>query len=148
MGVDKEEIPGLDRIERLWYRGIGLHHAGLLPAVRRVTELLLERRTLRVVYATETFAVGVNMPVRSVCFDSMEKFDGRSYRRLTANEYFQMAGRAGRRGLDRRGVVIRLAPLFKAAQRAAAPVGRGRPARGPEFVFPYLQHGDQPDPPV
>ncbi len=113
MGVDKEEIPGLDRIERLWYRGIGLHHAGLLPAVRRVTELLLERRTLRVVYATETFAVGVNMPVRSVCFDSMEKFDGRSYRRLTANEYFQMAGRAGRRGLDRRGVVIVLLPFSK-----------------------------------
>lgn len=113
MGIDREEIPDLDRVERLWYRGIGLHHAGLVPAVRRVTELLLERRVLRVVYATETFAVGVNMPVRSVCFDSLQKFDGRSYRMLSPNEYLQMAGRAGRRGLDRRGVAIALLPFSK-----------------------------------
>lgn len=111
MGIQREDVPGLEGVERLWYRGIGLHHAGLLPAVRRVTELLLERRILRVVYATETFAVGVNMPVRSVCFDSLEKFDGRAYRLLTPNEYFQMAGRAGRRGLDRRGVAVALLPF-------------------------------------
>lgn len=114
MGVDREEVPGLDQVERLWYRGIGLHHAGLVPVVRRVTELLLEGRALRVVYATETFAVGVNMPVRSVCFDSLRKFDGRAFRMLTPNEFFQMAGRAGRRGLDRRGVVIVLLPFSKA----------------------------------
>lgn len=116
LGLTREHIPDLDAMEHLWQRGIGLHHAGLLPVVRRICERLLERRILKVVYATETFAVGVNMPVRSVCFDSIEKFDGRSFRTLTQHEYFQMAGRAGRRGLDRRGVSLSLTPFTEVAK--------------------------------
>jgi len=106
VGLTPAHIPGLDAMAELWSRGVGVHHAGLLPIVKHIVEHLLERRILRIVYATETFAVGVNMPVRTVCFDSLEKFDGRHYRLLTQQEYMQMAGRAGRRGLDREGTVI------------------------------------------
>lgn len=105
-GLRPAQIPDLPGLMELWRRGIAFHHAGLLPAVKRIVENLLERRVLRVVYATETFAVGVNMPVRSVCFDALEKHvDGR-LRLLDRHEYLQMAGRAGRRGLDRVGTVI------------------------------------------
>ena len=115
MGLTRDDVPDLERAEPLWQRGIGIHHAGLMPAVRRISERLLEARILRVVYATETFAVGVNLPVRSVCFDSLEKFDGKRFRLLTQQEYFQMAGRAGRRGLDDRGVAISLVPFHRFA---------------------------------
>ncbi|HEY8496073.1 MAG TPA: DEAD/DEAH box helicase [Limnochordales bacterium] len=109
VGLPPSAVPGLDDMAELWSRGIGVHHAGLLPIVKHIVEHLLERRILRLVYATETFAVGVNMPVRTVCFDSLQKFDGQQYRLLTQQEYMQMAGRAGRRGLDREGTVICLA---------------------------------------
>lgn len=104
--LTRTQIPEIDRMEEQWRRGVAVHHAGLLPAVKRIVEVLLERRVLRVVYATETFAVGVNMPVRCVCFDSLQKYDGNGYRSLTQQEYFQMAGRAGRRGADRKGTVV------------------------------------------
>ena len=101
-----QDIPKYKTWERQLLRGIGVHHAGLLPFVREITENLLERRLLKVIYATETFAVGVNMPVRTVCFDTLAKHDGEGLRSLTQQEYFQMAGRAGRRGRDRQGTVI------------------------------------------
>lgn len=110
-GVEASRVPHLAELRSQWSRGIGFHHAGLLPIVRRIVESLLEARLLRIVYATETFAVGVNMPVRTVCFDGLEKFDGRGYRLLTPGEYFQMAGRAGRRGYDKEGTVIALVNL-------------------------------------
>lgn len=117
-GLSGPQVPELDASVDLWQRGVGVHHAGLLPVVRRICEILLERRILRVVYATETFAVGVNLPVRSVCFDSMEKWDGARFRFLTQQEYFQMAGRAGRRGLDRVGVAVSLVRFSKASRGA------------------------------
>ncbi|NLA57636.1 MAG: DEAD/DEAH box helicase [Firmicutes bacterium] len=101
-----QDIPKYDTWYNQWLRGIGVHHAGLLPVVREITEQLLERRLLKVIYATETFAVGVNMPVRTVCFDTLVKYDGEEVRYLTQHEYFQMAGRAGRRGWDKLGTVI------------------------------------------
>ncbi len=107
-GVEAGDVPHLAELRNQWARGIAFHHAGLLPIVRRMVENLLEARLLRIVYATETFAVGVNMPVRTVCFNGLEKFDGRGYRLLTPGEYFQMAGRAGRRGHDKEGTVISL----------------------------------------
>lgn len=106
LGLEPAQIPDLPALMELWRRGIAYHHAGLLPAVKRIVENLLERRVLRVLYATETFAVGVNMPVRSVCFNSWEKHAETGTRLLTRQEYMQMAGRAGRRGLDRVGTVI------------------------------------------
>jgi superfamily II RNA helicase len=105
-GLTADDIPKYGIWQRQWLRGIGVHHAGLLPMVREITENLLERRLLRVIYATETFAVGVNMPVRTVCFDTLIKYDGEELRPLTQHEYFQMAGRAGRRGWDKLGTVI------------------------------------------
>ena len=105
-GLTANDIPKYGTWQRQWLRGIGVHHAGLLPLVREITENLLERRLLKVIYATETFAVGVNMPVRTVCFDTLVKFDGEELRPLTQHEYFQMAGRAGRRGWDKLGTVI------------------------------------------
>jgi superfamily II RNA helicase len=105
-GLTANDIPRYGVWQKQWLRGIGVHHAGLLPLVREITENLLERRLLKVIYATETFAVGVNMPVRTVCFDTLVKYDGEELRPLTHNEYFQMAGRAGRRGWDKLGTAI------------------------------------------
>ncbi|MBO8142583.1 MAG: DEAD/DEAH box helicase [Firmicutes bacterium] len=101
-------IPRLKPLARLLARGIGYHHAGLMPVVKDIVEDLFEQRLIRVLYCTETFAVGLNFPCRSVCFDSVTKWDGETFRPLTNREYFQMAGRAGRRGIDDRGYVFTL----------------------------------------
>jgi len=89
-------------------RGVGYHHAGLLPVLKDMVEELFGRKLIKVLYCTETFSVGINYPVRSVCFDGQRKFDGRSVRPLKAQEYYQMAGRAGRRGMDEAGYVFTL----------------------------------------
>lgn len=87
-------------------KGIGFHHAGLLPIVKELIEELFGKGLIKVLYATETFAVGINMPAKTVCFESLRKFDGINFRILNSKEYFQMAGRAGRRGIDKQGFVI------------------------------------------
>lgn len=83
--------------------GIGFHHAGLIPAMKELVEELFSKGLLKVLYTTETFAVGINMPAKTVCFESLRKFDGMNFRFLNSKEYFQIAGRAGRRGIDRIG---------------------------------------------
>ena len=83
----------------------------LVPVLKEIVEDLFERRLIRVLYATETFAVGINFPVKSVCFDTVRKFNGVDFRPMTGQEYFQMAGRAGRRGIDEEGFVYILADL-------------------------------------
>jgi ATP-dependent RNA helicase DOB1 len=90
-------------------RGIGIHHGGLIPIVKEVIELLFQEGLLKVLFTTETFAMGINMPAKTVVFTSMEKFDGDDFRFLTGGEYIQMSGRAGRRGLDDRGFTILMA---------------------------------------
>ncbi|MBI2575514.1 DEAD/DEAH box helicase [Candidatus Woesearchaeota archaeon] len=85
--------------------GIGFHHAGLIPVAKEIVEELFSMGLIKVLYATETFALGVNMPARSVCLQSLRKFDGRNFRMMNSKEYFQMAGRAGRRGIDEKGYV-------------------------------------------
>ncbi len=85
--------------------GIAFHHAGMLPVLKDVVEELFEQGKIKVLYATETFAVGVNMPARSVCIASLRKFDGQTFRHMHSREFFQMAGRAGRRGIDTEGFV-------------------------------------------
>lgn len=87
-------------------RGLGFHHAGLLPALKVLVETLFARGHLRAVFATDTLALGVNMPARSVVIGSLSKFDGQEMRLLTPNEYSQVTGRAGRRGMDVRGSAI------------------------------------------
>lgn len=86
-------------------RGIGFHHAGLLPVIKELVEELFGQGLIHVLYTTETFAVGINMPAKSVCFEDLRKFDGFQFRLLNSKEYFQIAGRAGRRGIDKEGYV-------------------------------------------
>ncbi|HET7876524.1 MAG TPA: DEAD/DEAH box helicase [Methylomirabilota bacterium] len=86
--------------------GVGLHHAGILPAVKRLIEGLFERGLCRVVFATETMSLGIHMPARSVVLQSLTKRTDRGFRSLTHNELTQMAGRAGRRGIDPEGKCV------------------------------------------
>ncbi|KAF8776364.1 hypothetical protein HU200_003596 [Digitaria exilis] len=104
-GSDRN-LPQVVAVQSLLRRGIGVHHAGLLPIVKEVVEMLFCRGVIKVLFSTETFAMGVNAPARTVVFDSLRKFDGKEHRKLLPGEYIQMAGRAGRRGLDNIGTVI------------------------------------------
>ncbi|GAA5870547.1 hypothetical protein JCM8547_002045 [Rhodosporidiobolus lusitaniae] len=104
-GSDKE-LPQIKTMRNLLSRGVGVHHGGLLPIVKEIVELLFARGLVKVLFATETFAMGVNMPAKCVVFNNIRKHDGRNFRDLLPGEYTQMSGRAGRRGLDKTGVVI------------------------------------------
>ena len=86
-------------------RGIAYHHAGMLPTLKEVIERLFTSRLIKVIFTTETFALGINMPSRSVMFDELRKFYGRYVRNLKTRDFYQMAGRAGRRGIDKEGFV-------------------------------------------
>ncbi len=86
-------------------RGIAYHHAGMLPTLKEVIERLFTSRLLKVIFTTETFALGINMPSRSVIFDDLRKFYGRYIRILKVRDFYQMAGRSGRRGMDKEGFV-------------------------------------------
>mgnify|MGYP002758600806 FL=1 len=99
-------VPQITRMRDMLHRGIGVHHSGLLPIVKELVELLFQRGVVKVLFATETFAMGVNMPARSVVFSGIRKNDGTQFRTLLPGEYTQMSGRAGRRGLDNTGVVV------------------------------------------
>ncbi|KAG2469048.1 SKIV2 Helicase, partial [Polypterus senegalus] len=104
-GTDKQ-LPQVLQMIDLLKRGIGVHHSGILPILKEVIEMLFTKGLVKVLFATETFAMGVNMPARTVVFDSIRKHDGTAFRDLLPGEYIQMAGRAGRRGLDTTGTVI------------------------------------------
>lgn len=86
--------------------GIGFHHAGLLPVLKQLVEELFSKGLMSVVFSTDTLALGINMPARSVVVGALSKFDGQSVRPLIPNEFQQMAGRAGRRGIDVSGYVV------------------------------------------
>ncbi|CAH7683511.1 NUC185 domain-domain-containing protein [Phakopsora pachyrhizi] len=103
---DDKKLPQITRMRGLLSRGIGVHHGGLLPIVKEIVEILFTRGLVKILFATETFAMGVNMPARSVIFSSIRKHDGQNFRELLPGEYTQMSGRAGRRGLDCTGVVV------------------------------------------
>ncbi|KAJ8689869.1 ATP-dependent RNA helicase mtr4 [Pleurotus ostreatus] len=100
------ELPQITNLLPLLRRGIGIHHGGLLPILKEVIEILFQEGLIKVLFATETFSIGLNMPAKTVVFTAARKFDGREFRNLSSGEYIQMSGRAGRRGLDDRGVVI------------------------------------------
>ncbi|KAF5841458.1 NUC185 domain-containing protein [Dunaliella salina] len=101
-----QNLPQIALLRDLLCRGLGVHHAGLLPIMKEVVEMLVCEGIVKVLFCTETFAMGVNAPTRTVVFDSIHKYDGKSYRYLLPGEYTQMAGRAGRRGLDAVGNVV------------------------------------------
>ncbi|KMQ51870.1 putative helicase [Chitinispirillum alkaliphilum] len=95
----------LGYLRSLWESGCAYHHAGILPAAKEIVERLFTAGLIKLLFCTETFALGVNMPARSVIFDELEKFDGVEFKYLMTREYNQMAGRAGRRGMDEVGYV-------------------------------------------
>lgn len=101
-----KELPQIKNILPLLRRGIGIHHSGLLPILKEIIEILFQEGFLKVLFATETFSIGLNMPAKTVVFTSVRKWDGKQFRWVSGGEYIQMSGRAGRRGLDDRGIVI------------------------------------------
>lgn len=106
LSEEDRSLPQIQHILPLLRRGIGIHHSGLLPILKEVIEILFQEGLIKVLFATETFSIGLNMPAKTVVFTSVRKFDGISQRWVTPSEYIQMSGRAGRRGLDDRGIVI------------------------------------------
>ena len=106
LSEDDRRLPAVQHLLPLLQRGVGIHHSGLLPVLKEVVELLFQAGLVKCLFSTETFSMGLNMPARTVVFSSVRKFDGSEKRFLTSGEYIQMSGRAGRRGLDRNGVVV------------------------------------------
>jgi superfamily II RNA helicase len=92
-------------LRSLWEAGCAFHHAGILPAAKEIVERLFTAGLIKLLFCTETFALGINMPASAVIFDELEKFDGVQFNYLMTREYNQMAGRAGRRGMDEEGYV-------------------------------------------
>lgn len=102
-----EKSPQFHRIRDLLARGIAYHHSGLMPLLKEIVEILFSRGLVRVLFATETFSVGLNMPTKTVVFLELRKYCEEGEQRiLRADEYIQMAGRAGRRGKDKQGLVL------------------------------------------
>ena len=101
------------------YRGIAAHHAGILPAWKGFVEELFQLGLVKVVFATETLAAGINMPARTTVISTLSKRTDTGHRLLTASEFLQMAGRAGRRGMDATGYVVTLQTPFEGAKEAA-----------------------------
>ncbi|KAF2223629.1 rRNA-processing arch domain-containing protein [Elsinoe ampelina] len=106
LSLEDRELPQIQHLLPLLRRGIGIHHSGLLPILKETIEILFQEGLIKVLFATETFSIGLNMPAKTVVFTSVRKFDGKSQRWVTPSEFIQMSGRAGRRGLDERGIVI------------------------------------------
>ncbi|MCL2516793.1 MAG: DUF3516 domain-containing protein, partial [Microbacteriaceae bacterium] len=106
-------------LSRLVRSGIGVHHAGMLPRYRRLVETLAQRGLLPVICGTDTLGVGINVPIRSVLLTGLSKFDGTRMRQLTAREFHQIAGRAGRAGYDTAGTVVVEAPEHEVENAAA-----------------------------
>ncbi|CAK9224731.1 unnamed protein product [Sphagnum jensenii] len=103
---EDRSLPAIDLILPLLKRGIGVHHSGLLPILKEVIEILFQEGLCKALFATETFAMGLNMPAKTVVFTAVRKWDGDSHRWMSSGEYIQMSGRAGRRGKDLRGICI------------------------------------------
>ena len=103
---EDKKLPQIEHILPLLRRGIGIHHSGLLPILKEAIEILFQEGLIKVLFATETFSIGLNMPAKTVVFTSVRKYDGTGNRWLTPSEFIQMSGRAGRRGIDDRGIVI------------------------------------------
>jgi superfamily II RNA helicase len=111
-------------LSRLVRNGIGVHHAGMLPKYRRLVELLAQAGLLKIICGTDTLGVGINVPIRTVVLTSLSKYDGVRARLLTAREFHQIGGRAGRAGFDASGTVVVQAPDHVVAnEKALAKVG-------------------------
>ncbi|WP_043535161.1 DEAD/DEAH box helicase, partial [Actinomyces polynesiensis] len=122
--AEDHAVLGVDRWAAALERGIAAHHAGLLPVMKETVEKLFTRGLVRVVYATETLALGINMPARTVVIESLQKWNGVAHVQLSAGEYTQLSGRAGRRGIDEEGHAVVLHRGRVAPEEVAALASR------------------------
>ncbi len=106
LSIEVTSLKSTTILRKCLLKGIGFHHAGIVPDLKHIVEKLFARGLIKVLFATETFALGINMPARSVCFDSLRKFTNEGFRYLNSKEFFQIAGRAGRRGIDNKGLAV------------------------------------------
>ena len=102
------ELPEYNTLVSLLEKGIGIHHSGMIPILREIVEIMISKKNIKLLFATESFAIGLDCPIKTAVFTGITKFDGRSERILLSHEYTQMAGRAGRRGIDDKGLVYHL----------------------------------------
>ncbi|KAL0308332.1 UNVERIFIED_CONTAM: DExH-box ATP-dependent RNA helicase DExH10 [Sesamum radiatum] len=106
LSEEDRNLPAIELMLPLLQRGIAVHHSGLLPIIKELVELLFQEGLVKALFATETFAMGLNMPAKTVVFTTVKKWDGDSHRYIGSGEYIQMSGRAGRRGKDAQGICI------------------------------------------
>ncbi|XP_031268188.1 DExH-box ATP-dependent RNA helicase DExH10 [Pistacia vera] len=106
LNEEDRNLPAIELMLPLLKRGIAVHHSGLLPVIKELVELFFQEGLVKALFATETFAMGLNMPAKTVVFTAVRKWDGDSHRFISSGEYIQMSGRAGRRGKDDRGICI------------------------------------------
>ena len=148
LAPEDQALGQVEGIVRLARGGIGFHHAGLLPVLKQLVETLFTAGLMSVVYATDTLALGVNMPARTCVIGRMRKYDGKRRRPLIPNEFQQMAGRAGRRGMDALGnVVVPYSPYTTFRQTLDIATGPLHPVRS-AFTVRYntvLNLWDPPD---
>ena len=107
------ELPEYNTMVSLLEKGIAIHHSGCMPILREIVEILFEKGYIKLLLCTESFSIGLNMPIKTVLFTDVSKFDGTGSRMFYSHEYTQIAGRAGRRGIDTVGHVIHLNNLFR-----------------------------------
>ena len=107
-------LPEYTMLISLLEKGIGIHHSGMIPILREIVELCISKKYIQFLFATESFAIGLDCPIKTAVFTGITKFDGDNERTLYSHEYTQMAGRAGRRGIDTIGHVIHCNNLFRA----------------------------------
>jgi superfamily II RNA helicase len=106
-------LPEYDELTKLLEKGIGFHHSGMIPIFREIVEKMISKGAVKLLFATESFAIGLDCPIRTAVFTSLTKFDGNNMRYLLPHEYSQAAGRAGRRGLDTIGHVVHCNNMFE-----------------------------------
>jgi len=147
-----EKLPQYHNLRNLVEKGVAYHHSGLVPMLKEIIEILFSKGFIKVLFATETFAVGINMPTKTAVFVGVKKYDEqcKDMRVLTTAEYLQMAGRAGRRGLDTMGTVIYLPdrnPIDPHEMRAMMCGGKAevtsRMEFGYDFILKTIQSGNQ-----
>ena len=135
VGDFRFDSPYGKELKRLIRFGVGVHHAGLLPRYRLLVEQLSQQALLKVICGTDTLGVGVNIPIRTVLFTQLSKYDGRKTAIMKVRDFKQIAGRAGRKGFDERGSVISLAPAYvverRRLERKAAAGGRRSKVNAP-----------------
>ena len=133
-----EILPQYQDVYNQLKKGVVYHHSGLVPILKELIEILYTKGLVKILFATETFAIGVNMPTKTVLFSELEKYDNKGQRMLRHDEYLQMSGRAGRRGLDKFGSVI-LLPTFNLPDETSMKnmmVGKS-PALSSKFKLSY-----------